>query len=140
VTQKIGGKFMMAKSFRYFLFGALFFLLLNFAYAIDENVDKELKTIWRDMKSALINKNIEKAVEYYHAETKENYRDIYTAFGDKLPQIVRDLGDIQSIYIRENEAKYRLLKKETYGGKIVDITYSVYFIKDSDGKWKILRY
>jgi hypothetical protein len=79
---------MVTQGVKYLLIVLIFLLCLSPAYAIDEKVDKELKTIWCDMKSALINKNIEKAIEYYHAETKENYRDIYTAFGDKLPEIL----------------------------------------------------
>lgn len=92
------------------------------------------------MKSALVNKNIEKAIEYYHPETKQHYRNIYSAFGDKLPQIAQELGDIQPIYIKENDAEYRLVSKELYGGKTLDMSYPVYFIKDVDSKWKILRY
>lgn len=135
-----GEQNMMTKGIKYFLVGAILLLCLNMAYAIDDKVDKELKTTWHDMKSALINKNIQKAIEYYHVGTKENYREIYNAFGDKLPEIARDLGDIQPVYIKDNEAKYRLRKEETYGGKRVDVTYFVYFVKDSDGNWKILRY
>jgi hypothetical protein len=126
---------------RYILLGVMLPLCLNPAYALDEKVDTELKLIWHDMKSSLVNRDIEKAIGYYHPETKQYYRDVYTAVGDKLPQVARELmGDIQPIYIKENEAKYRLLKKESYGGKIVDVTYFVYFVKDSDGKWKVLRY
>jgi len=131
---------MKKKIFYYSLVGLIFFSYFNHTYAFDESSDKQLRSIWRDMKSALVNKNIKKAIEYYHDETKQLYRDIYTAFGDKLPQNAQELGEIQPIYIRENEAKYRLVSKELYGGKTVDITYYVYFVKGNDGKWKILRY
>jgi hypothetical protein len=115
-------------------------MCFNPAYALDETVDRELRSIWHSMKNALVNNNLEKAIEYYHSQTKQNYRGLYVALGDKLPQIAREMGDIQPIVIKENEAKYRLLKKETRGGKTEDITYPVYFLKDNDGKWKILRY
>ncbi len=107
---------------------------------LKEEIDREVKSIWQAMKISLVNKNIDKAIEYYHDETKQKYRDMYSAFGDKLPQLARELEDIQPIYIKENEAKYRLISKESYGGKVVDITYPVYFVKDSNGSWKILQY
>jgi hypothetical protein len=84
--------------------------------------------------------DIDRAVSYFAYETRQHYRELYTALADHLPQVAQDMGDIEPIVIEQRNAKYRLIRKEVIKGETYDITYYVYFILDIDGEWRIFRY
>jgi hypothetical protein len=96
-------------------------------------LDALLKGKWEGMKEALVNKDVEKAVSYFTDWTKERYSGIFTALGDRLPQVAQDMQDIRMIYLRNGVAKYRIRRIEAAG----EITYYIYFVKDDNGLWKI---
>lgn len=85
------------------------------------------------MKRALMEKDIQKAVDYFTDWTKERYANIFEILKEYLPQIVQEMQDIKMIYIQGDVAKYRIRRMETAG----EITYYIYFVKDKDGLWKI---
>jgi PKD repeat protein len=103
-------------------------------------IDALLKSKWEGMKGELAQNNINSAVSYFAAETKQLYSDIFTALYSQLPQLAQNMQDIQLIYAKNNTAKYRLKKNELYGGSVKTITYYIYFVIDKDGIWKIYRY
>ncbi|MBN1254146.1 MAG: hypothetical protein JXA50_02630 [Deltaproteobacteria bacterium] len=103
-------------------------------------LDTLLRSQWNEMRAALARNDIDKAVSYFAYENRELYRKIYTALADQLPQVAQDMGDITPVAIEHRTAKYRLIRKEVVKGKTYDITYYVYFIRDSDGVWRIFRY
>ena len=103
-------------------------------------MDTLLKDKWEEMKGYLVKQDIAGAVKYYLGGSQQLYSDIYTAFYDQLPQLFQSMEDIQLIYVKSNTAKYRLRVSESYGGKMENFTYYVYFVLDKDGLWKIYRY
>jgi YVTN family beta-propeller protein len=103
-------------------------------------MDTLLKDKWEEMKTYLVEQDIEGALNYYLDESKQLYNDIYTAFYDQLPQLAKEMNDIQPIYVKSNTAKYRLRVSESYGGKMETFTYYIYFVLDKNGLWKIYRY
>lgn len=96
-------------------------------------IDTLLKGKWEGMKDALMEKDIQKAVDYFTDWTKERYANIFEILKEYLPQIVQEMQDIKMIYIQGDVAKYRIRRMETAG----EITYYIYFVKDKDGLWKI---
>jgi len=65
---------------------------------------------------------------------------MFIALHDKLPEIGREMKDIKLVVLEKQSTKYRLIRKEHIKGKTYDITYTVYFVVDFDGVWRILRY
>ncbi|MFZ5954927.1 MAG: hypothetical protein ACOYT4_00730 [Nanoarchaeota archaeon] len=49
-------------------------------------------------------------------------------------------GQIQLIYLKDNEAKYRIRREQLIDGQSETITYYIYFVKDENGLWKIDRF
>ncbi|MEM2983222.1 MAG: hypothetical protein QXH17_08685 [Candidatus Bathyarchaeia archaeon] len=103
-------------------------------------VDMLLRSRWEGMKEALLSRNIPRAIGYFSEETRVLYGEIFSALSQRLPDIVRNMEDIELIYVRGNVAKYRIRKEEVYGGQSYPITYYIYFVVDRDGLWKIYRY
>jgi hypothetical protein len=103
-------------------------------------MDNLLKGIWANMKSALSTQDINAALNYFTADSKPLYNDIFTALFSQLPQFVQAMQDIQLIYVKDGGAKYRIIKNELYGGQMLAITYYIYFAVDEDGTWKIDRF
>lgn len=101
-----------------------------------EQMDALLKGKWDGMKEALGSGDITTALNYFSADSKQLYSDLFTALTSHLPQFVQDLQDIQLVYIENNMAKYRIKKSEPYG----TIDYPIYFVVDTDGIWRIQRY
>jgi hypothetical protein len=105
-----------------------------------EEIDALLRSKWESMKSALINQEIEKALQYFADDNRELYREIYTDLGSNLPQIINEMNDIQVIVVEDGIAKYRIRKNELHKGDVYPITYYIYFIQDNDGLWRLYRY
>ncbi len=103
-------------------------------------IDTLLKGKWDGMKGALENKDVEKALDYFAEESRELYKELFTALYDYLPQIAHDMQNIQLIYVEDNTAEYRIRRDELYGGQMWTITYYIYFMMDADGIWKINRF
>jgi hypothetical protein len=102
-------------------------------------IDSLLKGKWAGLRRALA-RHVERAAAYFSIWTPEHYREVFSALGDHLPEIARDMQDIKPVYIKSNSAEYRTEKAELYGGKMVNMTYDVHYIVDTDGTWKIYRY
>jgi hypothetical protein len=106
--------------------------------SIDEVVlDTLLKAKWNGMKAALIDGNIEQALNYYTEHSKEKYQRIFNLLGSNISAIASNMGAIELIYANEKIAKYRIKTQETIQGQVYDITYYIYFNKGLDGIWKI---
>jgi hypothetical protein len=103
-------------------------------------LDSHLRDIWGGMKEAMIDKNIDGAIAFFTEETQLKYQEIYAELLQSLPQIVSEMPEIELVEFVEGGAQYRIKRRETYQGIEYDITYYVYFIKDEDGTWKILKY
>ena len=83
----------------------------------EEEVDLLLKAKWNGMKTGLANQDAQPAVSFFTIETQSLYSDIFTQIFDRLPQISRDMQEIELIYVENKIAKYRIRKNEVWGGR-----------------------
>jgi len=95
---------------------------------------------WEGMKSALTNKNIPMALNYFTDSSKEVYQQAFGVIIDELPQIISDMQDIEMIFLFNNTGKYRINRLHNIDGVLQTITYYIYFVKDLDGIWRIDRF
>ena len=100
-------------------------------------LDVLLKAKWEEMKSFLIDNNIEAALNYFHESSKENYQEIFSLLIDRLPEIASAMREIELISVKDRVAKYRIKREEEVQGQLYDITYYIYFVKDLNGLWRI---
>lgn len=105
-----------------------------------QQIDTLLRQKWEGMKEALMNQDVDGAVEYFSSVNQQLYRETYTALIDRLPDIAQMMQEIELIYVQNNTAKYRIKKTELYGGSTYTFTYYIYFTRDSNGIWRIYRY
>jgi hypothetical protein len=92
------------------------------------------------MKTRLAYQDVEGAIVYITSNSQARYREIFTALGSGLPEIVQNMQDIQHVYVNDRIAKYRIRKNETYGGQMMTITYYIYFVIDGNGIWTIDKF
>ncbi len=102
-----------------------------------DQMDALLKAKWNVMKAALTRNDIEGALLHFTPEQQPRFRVLFTGLSGQMAEITRDMGDIQLIYLVENQAKYRLRRTQPHGGGLVTLTYYVYFIQDDAGFWSI---
>jgi hypothetical protein len=100
-------------------------------------LDGILRAKWNAMKSALIAGDNQKALGCFHSGTKSNYDEIFSALGTTLPGIASAMGEISPVYHRDRISKYRIRREEVVQGQTYNITYYIYFVKDSNGLWQI---
>jgi PKD repeat protein len=103
-------------------------------------MDTLLKSKWDGMKGSLASDDTNGALNNFIQESRALYSDIFNALRTQLPQIVKEMEDIQLVYMKNGFAKYRMRKNESYGGQILTITYYVYFAIDTDGVWRIYKF
>jgi hypothetical protein len=103
-------------------------------------MDTLLRAKWEGMKAKLANQDISGAVQFFDQSSQDRYAEVFTALNTQLPQMVKDMQDIQLIYARGGIAKYRIRKNELYGGHMVTLTYYIYFTIDPNGMWKIDKF
>jgi hypothetical protein len=100
-------------------------------------LDALLKAKWNDMKTALINGDIEGALQYLHETSKEEYRDVFNFLINDIPGIASAMRDVDMIYSKDRVTKFRIKREEIVQGQTYDITYYIYFVQGTDGLWKI---
>jgi hypothetical protein len=103
-------------------------------------IDGKLRAKWSAMKTALIAVDNQKALAHFHSGTKSDYADIFSALGTQLPGIASAMREIEPIYFESKVAKYRIKREETVQGQTYDVTYYIYFVKDSNGLWQIQNF
>lgn len=102
--------------------------------------DAVIRSVWNGMRKALIANDMEKALTYFAPSTREQYRTIFTNLGSNLSSIASKMGDIKNGSLMGTMAEYYITKDERISGQTVTITYSVDFVIDMSGNWKILNY
>jgi len=103
-------------------------------------LDALLKAKWNGMKTALATGNIEGGLDYFLSQSKERYREAFTAISADLPQIFTNLADVEMIYAKEGRVKYRVNRLHDINGTPVTITYYIYFVKNRQGIWQIEQF
>ena len=104
--------------------------------AADHRVDSELKALWSGMVTRLIERDVEGALGYFAYSTRGRYKEQFNLIKDRLPEIFSGMRDIEPVYIKGDEAKYRLRIREDRGER----TGYIWFGKDIVGKWKIEKF
>lgn len=103
-------------------------------------LDNLLKAKWEGMKTSLANQDIEKGLTFFLDQSKESYKKAFNTIIDNLPQIIYEMQHIEMIYAWDYIAKYRINRNHNIDGTPQMITYYVYFVKDSNGIWKINKF
>jgi hypothetical protein len=101
-----------------------------------DELDALLKSKWEGMKTALINGDIEGALDYYLENSRERYRGIFSALGNHVQEIASNMQPIELIYMNNGLAKYRIRRTEDAGL----ITYYIHFQMDDNGVWRIKQF
>ena len=118
----------------------IFILSWNFtAYAgesIDANIDKDLKAIWVSMINKLSAGDIDGALKHITYSSRWKYKKEFTSVKDKLPEISVKMRNIEPVYIKDDEAKYR----SRIGTSNDEYTNYIWFRKDIFGIWKIEKF
>ena len=99
----------------------------------EQRVDSELRALWSGMVTRLIERDVEGALDYFSYSTRGRYREQFNLIKERLPEIFTGMRDIQPVYIKEAEAKYRVRIRENGG----EHTGYIWFGKDILGQWKI---
>ncbi|MCF8111819.1 MAG: carboxypeptidase-like regulatory domain-containing protein [Desulfobacteraceae bacterium] len=106
----------------------------------EADLDEKLRSKWNGLKSALAEQDIQGALQYFTDDQKHLYSNIYSALEDELPETAAEMKEIEFLYAKDNLAKYKIYKDEHYGGEEITVAYYIYFVKTSEGLWKIHRY
>ncbi|HZX48478.1 MAG TPA: hypothetical protein VFF47_04585 [Nitrospirota bacterium] len=118
----------------------IFILSWNFAAhageSIDATIDKDLKAIWISMINRLSAGDIEGAIAYITYSSRWKYKKEFTSVKDKLPEISVKMRNIEPVYIKDDEAKYR----SRIGTSNDEYTNYIWFRKDIFGIWKIEKF
>src|SRR3989304_5127336 len=105
-----------------------------------EEMDALLKTKWEGMRGGLTNGEIEKALRYFAEDSKEKYRTIYNIIDSNAPGgisvVAMELPVPALIEIINNVATHVISRAED--GRQME--YTLYFVLDNSGIWKILEY
>jgi len=100
-------------------------------------LDAHLRSVWGKMVEALRKKDVDQAVVYFARKNRETYRQQFSALKDRLPDMAKEMMDIQLIRLRTpREAVYDLMALR--GGQI--FSFQLIFIKEADDEWRILTY
>jgi hypothetical protein len=108
-----------------------------------DKLDAHLRSRWKAMRSSLKEQKIKEAVRNFTAASQEVYLAQFRAFkdfkgGKIFSQYVRELGSSQINFInaQNNMALYEILVNRE-GNRF---SFSLEFIRDTDGIWRISRY
>jgi hypothetical protein len=109
------------------------------AYVTVTMLDVVLKSLWNNMKAALLVRNVAEAVCYFSESTKVRYNELLMSISTQLPQIVQGMGAIEYLSYKNDVAIYRIKRKEIIDGQEQLISYRIYFSFEN-GKWMIYKY
>ena len=80
--------------------------------------------------------DIEGAVGYFTYSSRWKYKEEFTLAKDKLPEISAKMGKIEPVYIKDDDAKYRVRIRDEEN----EYTHYIWFRKDIFGRWKIDKF
>ncbi len=96
-------------------------------------MDNQLKTKLDGMKTAMVNGDIEGAISYFAEDSRNSFRQQFTALSSILPQIASEMGAITLVNVKGDMAEYdlRVVRSGT------TYSFQLIFIRDKDGVWRI---
>jgi len=104
-------------------------------------LDQLLKAKWSAMKEALVAGDIESALEYFdNGRQRQRYSKIFNFIEENVPGGIsvtaQNLPEPILVKVEERKATYILARDED--GTMIE--YTLYFVKDDTGFWKIMEY
>jgi len=98
-----------------------------------EELDALLKSKWSGMVNALMEKDIETALNFFSERSRPKYEQGFNLLMDQLPDIFSLPEEFNLVSIKDNIAIYENIVHKNG----VSRSYPVIFIKDENGFWKI---
>jgi len=99
-----------------------------------EQLEKQLKDIWEQMKSAIIAGKMETALSYFMPGIQRDYKKIFTDMGpDKIKTFFSKSKSIHLTNSYGKVANCGIMREEADG----TFSYPLIFVKDNNGIWKI---
>ncbi len=92
-------------------------------------MDTLIRGKWEGMKGALMNNDIEGALDYFSNASKDEYREIFELLNSELRTIAAAMREITMSEVMGNTIEY-YIKRFQRG---VDISYFIYFVRDEKG-------
>ncbi len=102
----------------------------------DQRVDSELRSLWEEMINRLVERDIERALGYFAYSSRGRYREQFKLIEEGLSEIFSGMREIEPVYIKEDDAKYRIRIKDEGG----ELTGYIWFRRDVFGRWKIDKF
>ena len=100
-----------------------------------KELDTLLKGKWSSMRKALEQNDIDKAVSYFHHETRDMYwKNFVELKPENRQRISKDIAEISMMDVEMRTAIYEVTSDLRTGEKVF---FRVIFIKDIDGEWVI---
>lgn len=96
-------------------------------------MDKLFTRVWGEMNIALAAGNVAAASAYLNASAKLQYQPVFNALLPNMPQIVASYSPLARVSISEDIGEYAI--NRTYQGQ--NHLYLIYFLKDTDGVWRL---
>ncbi|MBF0338615.1 MAG: PKD domain-containing protein [Nitrospirae bacterium] len=108
---------------------------------LDETeTDAMLRVKWDSMKATFASGDIEGGLQYICTGSRDDYRSDLQFLGDGVPATFSLMQEISLLYVRNGVASYRIRQNEDIEGSSVEITYYIYFKRDTDGVIRIDRF
>ncbi|MES0336673.1 MAG: IPT/TIG domain-containing protein, partial [Candidatus Magnetobacterium sp. LHC-1] len=108
---------------------------------LDETeTDAMLRAKWNNMKAAFVSGDIEGGLQYICAGSRDDYRNALQFLDDMVPATFSSMQEISLLYVRNGVASYRIRQNEVIESSSVEITYYIYFKRDTDGIIRIDRF
>ncbi|MBF0609361.1 MAG: hypothetical protein HQL61_17645, partial [Magnetococcales bacterium] len=108
---------------------------------LDETeTDAMLRAKWNNMKAAFVSGDIEGGLQYICAGSRDEYRNALQFLDDMVPATFSSMQEISLLYVRNGVASYRIRQNEVIESSSVEITYYIYFKRDTDGIIRIDRF
>jgi hypothetical protein len=100
-------------------------------------MDGLLRASWSRFRSALAEGNVDAALaELADDRTRAYYGDGLRLIQSELPRFAQGLADIKAVRLSADTAHYLLVRTED----AVDHGYHIYFVRSSDGVWRIAQF
>jgi len=101
-----------------------------------DEVQATLQTIWGEMITALINGDVEGALKYFVAASRDKYRKKFTDPESNIKSIFLSIKELKVHSVNERVAECGAIRIETGG----TYSYPVTFVQDENGIWKIMGF
>jgi hypothetical protein len=102
-----------------------------------EEMDSLLRAKWEGMKGAMLSGDIEVALTYFVAGSRDRYRQVFTELGSiRISSIFSSISEVKLETLYGRVAECGAIRIET-GGRY---SYPVTFVKNQKGLWNILEF